>query len=349
MKKSLIRYGLFLSVLCLALKANANLSNGGGGSGSSAIGGTVTSGTEGSVLVLGPGGVLAQDNSKFFYDLTNDLLGLGTASPTGNLEINDSSGASMLLVAPDASVDSYIAISTFTGSGAGVGYIMRRGPTSATSAGHMQIYQGGAGPLTLGAGPTGTILSTLAVSTNSRVGIGTTNPSYTLDVAGVVQSTGIILSGGSAPIFQTTHTALSVQLTDDTDNDFRIFESSSQFNGMVISTPTATMVGFLASPQPVETIADGATITANVCGGVKMISSAGAVTTNTTNTFTAPSAATAGCWFILFNVGSNNIVLDTNANFATIGAANITMTPNDVVFIAGTASVWGQATALSAL
>jgi hypothetical protein len=42
-------------------------------------------------------------------------------------------------------------------------------------------------------------------------------------------------------------------------------------------------------------------------------------------------------------------VLDANANFATIGGANITMTANDIVTVCGNGSVWAQVTALTAL
>src|SRR3974390_3066009 len=41
-----------------------------GGGGGMTIGGAVTSGTPGSVLFVGPGSVLAQDNTKFFWDDT---------------------------------------------------------------------------------------------------------------------------------------------------------------------------------------------------------------------------------------------------------------------------------------
>lgn len=51
------------------------------------IGGTVTSGTTGSVLFVGAGPVLAQDNANFFWDDTNNRLGLGTATPTAQLSI----------------------------------------------------------------------------------------------------------------------------------------------------------------------------------------------------------------------------------------------------------------------
>ena len=50
--------------------------------GSMSIGGTITSATAGSVLFAGIGGVLQQDNSQFFWDDTNNRLGIGTSSPT---------------------------------------------------------------------------------------------------------------------------------------------------------------------------------------------------------------------------------------------------------------------------
>jgi hypothetical protein len=59
-----------------------------GGSGM-AIGGTVTSGTTGSVLFVGSSSVLAQDNSNFFWDNTNKRLGIG-ATPSYRLHIAQS-------------------------------------------------------------------------------------------------------------------------------------------------------------------------------------------------------------------------------------------------------------------
>jgi hypothetical protein len=53
----------------------------------SAIGTTVTSGTTGSILFIGSGPVLAQDNATLFWDTTNKRLGIGTASPTDALTL----------------------------------------------------------------------------------------------------------------------------------------------------------------------------------------------------------------------------------------------------------------------
>ena len=52
-----------------------------------AIGDTITSATAGSVLFAGAAGVLAQDNANFFWDDTNNRLGIGTASPSFTLHV----------------------------------------------------------------------------------------------------------------------------------------------------------------------------------------------------------------------------------------------------------------------
>ena len=99
-----------------------------------------------------------------------------------------------------------------------------------------------------------------------------------------------------------------------------------------------------------QTISAGTTITANdACTNtIKQITSAGAVTTSTANTFTAPSAGNAGCVMRVVNVGANNITLDNNANFKSAGGADVVMTPDDVVTVFSTGSVWYQATPLEA-
>ncbi len=62
-----------------------------------AIGGTVTDGTVGSVLFVGTGPVLAQDNANFFWDDSNNRLGIGTASPDRSLHAEVVDGTSNVL------------------------------------------------------------------------------------------------------------------------------------------------------------------------------------------------------------------------------------------------------------
>jgi hypothetical protein len=57
------------------------------GGSSLAIGTAITSATAGSVLFVGAAGVLAQDNANFFWDDTNNRLGLGLTAPLDRLHI----------------------------------------------------------------------------------------------------------------------------------------------------------------------------------------------------------------------------------------------------------------------
>ncbi|MBP9728095.1 MAG: hypothetical protein KBD27_01825 [Candidatus Moranbacteria bacterium] len=58
------------------------------------IGDTVTSGTAGSLLFVGSGPVLSQDNANLFWDDTNNRLGLGDVTPDGVLDFDFASSSS---------------------------------------------------------------------------------------------------------------------------------------------------------------------------------------------------------------------------------------------------------------
>lgn len=96
-----------------------------------------------------------------------------------------------------------------------------------------------------------------------------------------------------------------------------------------------------------QTIAAGNTVAADACGGIKQITAGGAVTTDTTNTFTAPGVTNSGCCMDVINVGTaNNITLDANANFNA--AADIVMTPCDVIRVCSNGVDWFPIDALVA-
>lgn len=108
---------------------------------------------------------------------------------------------------------------------------------------------------------------------------------------------------------------------------------------LVVNHPTA------------QTIAAGNTVAADACGTVKAITSSGIVTTDTTNTFTAPAAGNKGCCMDVINVGSNNITLDNNANFVSFGGADVVLTANDAVRVCeynGASGKWYQTAPLVA-
>lgn len=67
--------------------------------GGAAVGSAVSSGTAGSVLFVGAGGLLAQDNTNLYWDDTNKALGIGTGAVSGKSLL---SATVALAVHPDA-------------------------------------------------------------------------------------------------------------------------------------------------------------------------------------------------------------------------------------------------------
>lgn len=59
------------------------------------IGRTTVGGTLGSVLFVGAGGLLAQDNANLFWSDTNDSLGIRTATPAARLHVHAAAGESI--------------------------------------------------------------------------------------------------------------------------------------------------------------------------------------------------------------------------------------------------------------
>lgn len=104
----------------------------------------------------------------------------------------------------------------------------------------------------------------------------------------------------------------------------------------------------MTEPPLVQTIAAGQTIVANACGSVKPITAAGAVSTSTVNTFDFPNGDNKGCIMAVCNVGANTITLDANANFLTVGGADVVLTANDCVMVGQRGAVWTQLAPLSA-
>jgi hypothetical protein len=159
--------------------------------------------------------------------------------------------------------------------------------------------------------PTGTVATQKMVLTSTgTLGIGTTTPDETakLDVNG-----GAVIRG---------------QLTTT---------SSVTLSGATI--------GIRSVPLTAQTIAAGNTVTADSCGAVKLLTSAGAVTTDTSNTFTAPSAANTGCCMDIYldNGAGGNVTLDANASFNTVGGADVVLTTCDSVRVCNNGTDWFQA------
>lgn len=95
-----------------------------------------------------------------------------------------------------------------------------------------------------------------------------------------------------------------------------------------------------------QTLAAGATIIP-ACGGERDITAAAAVTTDPTNTFSAPSVSTAGfntkgCISQIINGGAQPVVAKNNANFLTYGGVDQYVPSAAVMPIANNGSTWIQ-------
>ena len=169
--------------------------------------------------------------------------------------------------------------------------------------------------------------SSLVLLGTGNTGVGTSGPTKLLEVNGTLQANGAATFNTSVTISSAAAgTVLSVVS-----------------GGVVVSSITA--IGLFPPVNGPEDIAAAATITANACGGLKRLSTGGAVTTNTTDTFTAPAAANRGCCMKLFlDPGAGgNLVLDANAKFNTLAGTDVTMTTCDMVEVCSDGVDWTQA------
>jgi len=85
--------------------------------------GTGTAFTQGSVIFAGAAGVYSQDNASFFWDDTNNRLGIGTASPGFDLHVSRSASGSAVAArvqnteATNPASDAHMWLRTATGGG----------------------------------------------------------------------------------------------------------------------------------------------------------------------------------------------------------------------------------------
>jgi hypothetical protein len=154
--------------------------------------GTTTQFTQGSIVFAGASGVYSQDNSNFFWDDTNNRLGIGTATPATSLHILGTSNA--LRLAYDATnyttlsteSDGDISIASSNTSEAAV--VIGSGAAQNVSVqldGASQDYYAGlnnsTGYFEIGSGLTVGSGQLLTLSSTGNLGIGDTTPDGKLD------------------------------------------------------------------------------------------------------------------------------------------------------------------------
>jgi hypothetical protein len=140
------------------------------------VGFTLPTLTSGSVL-FSDGTTIAQNNTNFFWNDTNNRLGIGTNTPLGILHLKTASGATRLLLDGDAGQSKIITFRTAGLQRFGL-YTNNTAESGSNVGSDFQIRA---------YNDAGTLLSTpLFIKRSSgNVGIGTTTPAVTFDVTGI--------------------------------------------------------------------------------------------------------------------------------------------------------------------
>ncbi len=284
------------------------------------VGTTDTNATAGSVLFAGANGVIQQDNANFFWDDTNNKLGIGWTTPQGKLSVYDPTSVTTftginrqgLWINGGTYTNSEYALISFSTSDQFAGNpVAQIGAKVTPSGSYLQFGTSSA----YFAGITNTALT---IDYLGKVGIGTTSPNEQLEISGnfrlpaTTSSVGVIKQGSS--------------------NFIHSFGTSNFFAGVGAGNLTTTGTGL------------------NTAVGA---SSGVALTTGSGNAIFGYSAGTA------FTTGANNTSIGTNAglaattgNFNTLvgggaGAAQITASSNSFIgYRAGRYQLGGSNTSL---
>jgi predicted heme/steroid binding protein len=166
------------------------------GGGSMAIGGTVTSGTTGSILFIDPTATLAQDNANLFWDNTNNRLGIGTATPFSRLEVNSGTSTAPTLKVY-STVSSFTANLTLGNLDFGSNSSGNDVPAFRISGVNQTNASSGDGYATFSTRLSATVAERMRITAEGYVGIGTTTFTYPASNRGYVA-----LNGTTDSIFE---------------------------------------------------------------------------------------------------------------------------------------------------
>ena len=145
------------------------------------------SGTNGQVAYFDPSNNLTGEND-FFWDYTNNRLGIGTSSPSRTLHVKTDSG--VLIKGASGSVNAKISLVPASGG---------RQYDLGNVGSDFRIFDSSAG------------VTRMYFDNNGNTGIGTTTPSSTLQISGTLDATGISqLGSGGSNVYLTSSSAGNV-------------------------------------------------------------------------------------------------------------------------------------------
>jgi hypothetical protein len=155
--------------------------------------GTATAFTTGSVVFAGASGTYTQDNANFFWDDTNNRLGIGTSAPIDKVDVLSTiwarSGGTTGTGFVGAAANNYASLPSFratylaqqdsatTGTTAGISNV-NLGILAFQNTNNALIYTNGGTPLIFGT----TNVERMRITSAGDVGIGTTSPGVKLQV-----------------------------------------------------------------------------------------------------------------------------------------------------------------------
>lgn len=295
-----------------------------------AVGASVTGGTTGSLLFVGSGPVLAQDNANLLWDNTNKKLSIGGSLGTSlELTTTSTSGSdpTLVLTAPatgsgrvfvdfihgstnrgsiigfSSSSSGLIAglnISVPTGNSIGlrvdttnIAKIDASGfyLSALSTAGSIPFTTGSAGLLT--SDPTKIFWD----NSNKRLGVGLNNPAYAVDVVGTLQASVAIIAPAIGPSNSQQHT-LPVVSSDV----FVLINATQTLNAKTLASPT-----FSGTVSGAPTWGSPQSFPSPLTVGTNLVFSASGLTA--ARTFTFPDV-------------SGNVAVDTRAGITILAWGN---------------------------
>ncbi len=242
--------------------------------------GTTTTFTLGSVVFAGTDGVYTQDNSHFFWDDTNNRLGIGTTGPLGPLQVGTRAGG-------EPTYRGDIIISQAGAAEAGNGGLEFKPDAGSSGYGNriLSVFDGGSAyDLRFQSRTNSASWSTrMTMTASGNVGIGTTGAVNTLQVAGSI--------GWGAPVTKT--------------NDFTLGATENWVINNRAATNTVTLPAASSSTGRVVTMStiQAQTVVSASSNVVPLVGGSAA---------TAILAATAGKWATLVSDGSNWVIMAGN-------------------------------------
>ncbi|HEV7702239.1 MAG TPA: hypothetical protein VGO63_02235, partial [Candidatus Paceibacterota bacterium] len=319
------------------------------------VGDTIASATTGSVFFAGTSGVLAQDNTNFFWDDTNNRLGIGVNAPTAGLDIN--SGSTTPLISRTSGATSAIFNSSNTGfngfrvaidAADGVPYVAL--DTGASQKAFVAYWGDSSGYASLGYGGSTNALSwKTSGGTAGYVGIGTTAPDRALEVN---SATGINLrltyndSNGSAANYADLLVGSSGDLTITASGSDTLITSNFVVGSGTSSTETLSNTGYVYNGDDLF-VAGQAGVEGSIFTDTSLIVGAsttygnGSISQSSGETLTIGTTAAA---LTLQTTTSGNIVLNAGGSGTTElqDATNVTglLTANGGISL-GTQAITG--------